>query len=54
MVYSSEADEFWGLQEELQDAWWSAVCYFLQPNFMLKQNLILGYNSELMYLQLTL
>lgn len=53
MGNGSEADEYWGFQDELQDTWWSAVHCFLQPKFRLKQNLLLGYNSELMYLQIT-
>lgn len=54
MGNSSETDESGGFQDELQDTWWSAVHYFLQPKLRLKQNLLLGYNSKLMYLQLTL
>lgn len=49
----SEADEFGGFKDGLQDAWWSAVHYFLQPKLRLKQNLLLGYNLELLHLQLT-
>lgn len=54
MGNSSEADGFGGFQDELQDTWWSALHNFLQPKLRLKQKRLLGYNSELPYLQLTL